>query len=87
MENDEIRAKSRRTMEDLKAFRSTGTSSLYALNHNPYIVKSPLPPPPQKRANCTASNNRYSLRVPILSPEAVLLLRQIDHEFKDLRDS
>ena len=48
MENDEIRAKARRTMEDLKAFRSTGTSSLYALNHNPYIVKSPLPPPPQK---------------------------------------
>ena len=27
MENDEIRAKARRTMEDLKAFRSTGTSS------------------------------------------------------------
>ena len=48
MENDEIRAKARRTMEDLKAFRSTGTSSLYALNLNPYIVKSPLPPPPKK---------------------------------------
>ena len=27
MENDEIRAKPRRSMEDLKAFRSTGTSS------------------------------------------------------------
>ena len=51
------------------------------------ILSNPPCLPPQKRANCTASNNRYSLRVPILSPEAVLLLRQIDHEFKDSRDS
>ena len=49
MDNDEIRAKPRRTMEDLKAFRSTGTSSSYASNHNPSVVKSPAPLPPTKK--------------------------------------
>ena len=90
MENDETRAKARRTMEHLKAFRSTGTISCFALNHNPSIVKSPFtPPPPPKKGRIVPLqiSDRYPLRVPISSPEAVLLLRQIDHEFKDSRDS
>ena len=37
MENDEIRLKRRRAMEDPLAFRSTGTSSWYAPNHNPSV--------------------------------------------------
>ena len=57
MENDEIRLKRRRTIEDLKTLRSTGTSSWYAPNDNPSIVKSPSPPP-TKRANCAAPNQR-----------------------------
>ena len=46
MENDEIRAKPRRTTEDLMACRSTGTSSWYASSDHPSIVKSPPPHPP-----------------------------------------
>ena len=46
MEKDEIRAKPTRSIEDLKAFRPTGTSSWYASSDHPSIVKSPPPPPP-----------------------------------------
>ena len=90
IENDEIRAKPRRSMEDLKAFRSTGTSSWYASSDHPSIVKSPPPPPPPRKKGelyCFKSGIDTLLRVPISSPEAVLLPRQVDHEFKDSRDS
>ena len=59
------------------------------LDHNPSIVKSP-PPPPLKKGEMYRSKSvidQYLIRVPISSPEAVLLPRQVDHEFKDSRDS
>ena len=62
------------------------------LDHNPSIVKSPppTPTPPLKKGEMYRSKtviDQYLLRVPISSPEAVLLPRQVDHEFKDSHDS
>ena len=121
MENDEIRAKPKRTTEDLMACRPTGTiawdhalsllslyvsqkskkkkqkkkdawsqvtgtSSWYASSDHRSIVKSP--PPPQKgELYRFKSAIDTLLRVPISSPEAVLLPRQADPKFKDSRGS
>ena len=58
------------------------------LNHNPSIINPPPPPPKKKELYHSKSViDQYPLRVPISSPEAVLLPRQVDHEFKDSRDS
>ena len=83
MENDEMRGKPRRTMEDLQTFRSTGTSSL----SNPPSL--PPPPPSHKKGRIVPLqiNDRYHLKVLFSSPEAVLLPNQVDLEFKDSRDS
>ena len=54
------------------------------------LLSNPLPPaPPQKKGElyCFKSAIDTLLRVPISSPDAVLLPRQADHEFKDSRDS
>ena len=50
----------------------------------------PLPPPPPHKKGRIVPlqiNDRYHLKVPISSPEAVLLPNQVDLEFKDSRDS
>ena len=63
---------------------------IYPSDH-PSIVKSPppRPPPSPKKGELYRFKSTIDtlLRVPISSPEAVLLPRQADHEFKDSRDS
>ena len=71
MENDEIRAKPRRSMEDLNAFISTGTSSWYASSDHPSIVKSHPPPTPHPRKKGQIVPLQIGDRYPIKSTNVV----------------